>query len=94
MYLRRRNGKTAFDYFSEEYFKMKCEGYKHITEKQLATYWLLGSQNYRKIVSDAFKHSCIEANFRGIFPGDKRFPKLCKETLERYCLEVRKKYNF
>jgi len=94
MTLKRVEGKTAFDYFSEEYFKMKCEGYKRISEKQLAVYYLLGSPNYRLIVSDAFKHSCIEANFRGIFPEDKRFSSLCRKTLERYCIELSKKYRF
>jgi len=93
MTLKRIEGKTAFDYFSEEHFKMKCEGYKNISEKQLAIYYLLGSPNYRLIVNDAFKHSCIEAHFRGIFSKDKRFSKLCRKTLERYCLELSKKYN-
>ena len=94
MRLKKVEGKTAFDYFSGERFKMRCEGYRRVTEKQLAIYWLLGSQNYRRIVYDAFKHSCIEAYFRGIFPGDKKFSRMCKKMLEDYCLEIRKKYNF
>ena len=93
MTLKRIEGKTAFDYFSEDYFKMKCEGYKYISEKQLAAYVLLGSKNYRMMVNDAFKHSCMEANLRGIFPGDKRFPRVCKKTLERYCAELKKEYD-
>jgi len=93
MTLKRIEGRTAFDYFSEEHFKMKCEGYSHISEKQLVAYRLLGSQNYKMMVNDAFKHSCMEAHFRGIFPGDKRFSMLCRKTLERYCLELKKEYD-
>jgi hypothetical protein len=93
MTLKRIEGKTVFDYFSEEHFKMKCEGYKRISEKQLAAYMLLGSKNYRAMVNDAFKHSCIEAHFKGIFPGDKKFPRRCRKTLERYCLEQKKEYD-
>jgi hypothetical protein len=88
----RVEGKTAFDYFSEEHFKMKCEGYKYITEKQLAIYHLLGSQNYRMVTRDAFKHAYWGAVFLGIQHSDKRFGKLCRKFLDDYCSELRKKY--
>ena len=89
----RIEGKTAFDMFAEEHFKMKCEGYRHITEKQLAIYRLIGSQNYRMVTRDAFKHACWEAVFIGIQHSDKRFGKLCRKFLDDYCSELRKKYR-
>jgi len=93
MTLKRIEEKTAFDYFSEDYFKMKCEGYKYISEKQLVAYMLLGSNNYRMMVNDAFKHSCMEAHLMGIFPRDKRFSRICRKTLEKYCVELKKEYD-
>jgi len=92
MHTKRRNGKTAFDYFAEECFKMGCEGYRNITEKQLGAYKTLGSENYREITYAAFEHAFISATVSGTRVGSRNFKTLYRTVLDGYCDGLVKRY--
>jgi len=92
MTLKRMRGKTAFDYFSEEHFKMGCEGYRNVSEKQLGAYRILGSENYRKIAYASFEHALINAFVSGTNKKSRKFKILYRIVLDDYCNGVIRKY--